>query len=89
ELDARIAARAAAWLEAGWVEEVRALVAAGHARARAMGSVGYKQIADHVAGRLPARELLESIVRATRVFVRRQRTWLRDEPVTWVTLDDA
>ena len=25
-----------------------------------------------------------SITRATRVFARRQRTWLREQPVTWL-----
>ncbi len=29
-------------------------------------------------------ELLDNIVRATRVFARRQRTWLRDEDVKWL-----
>jgi tRNA dimethylallyltransferase len=49
-----------------------------------MGSVGYRQVKEHVDGQLPARDLEDAVVRATRVFVRRQRTWLRDEPVTWV-----
>jgi tRNA dimethylallyltransferase len=83
EIDQRIEARTARWLAEGWVDEVRALVAGGHGEARAMGSVGYKQVKDHVEGRLPAGELAGAIVRATRVFVRRQRTWLRDEDVTW------
>jgi tRNA dimethylallyltransferase len=51
-----------------------------------MGSVGYKQVRDHLEGRLPAEELAAAIVRATRVFVRRQRTWLRDQAITAVTL---
>jgi tRNA dimethylallyltransferase len=49
-----------------------------------MGSVGYKQVKGHVEGRIPEGELAGAIMRATRVFVRRQRTWLRDEQVTWV-----
>jgi tRNA dimethylallyltransferase len=84
EIDARIAARTARWLAAGWIEEVRSLVARGFGGARAMGSVGYRQVKDHVDGRLDAEALPDAIVRATRIFVRRQRTWLRDEPVTWV-----
>jgi tRNA dimethylallyltransferase len=84
ELDRRIAARTAGWLASGWIDEVRRLVAEGHGDARAMGSVGYRQVKEHIAGELAARDLEGAVVRATRVFVRRQRTWLRDEPVTWV-----
>lgn len=83
ELDARIEARARAFLAGGWVDEVRALVAEGYGEARAMGSVGYKEVHAFVRGELAEPELLPAIVRATRVFARRQRTWLRDEPVVW------
>jgi len=86
ELDQRIELRTRAWLEAGWLDEVRDLSAAGHGGVRAMGAVGYKQIREHLEGRIAAPDLPSAIVRATRVYVRRQRTWLRDEPVTWVKL---
>ncbi|MDI3287618.1 tRNA (adenosine(37)-N6)-dimethylallyltransferase MiaA [Polyangium sp. 15x6] len=86
-LDERIRARVARWLEAGWIDEVRALLDAGHASARPMGSVGYKQVRALLEGELRREELEDTIVRATRVFVRRQRTWLRDEPVLYVALD--
>ena len=85
ELDRRIERRTRAWLEQGWIDEVRGLVALGHGAARAMGSVGYRQIHEHLEGRIAAADLEAAIVRATRIFVRRQRTWLRDEPVIWST----
>ena len=85
EIDRRIEARTARWLAEGWVDEVRGLIARGYGEARAMGSVGYRQVKEHLAGAIPAEDLAGAIVRATRVFVRRQRTWLRDEPVAWVT----
>lgn len=85
ELDRRIAERTRGWLAAGWLDEVRSLRERGYRDARAMGSVGYKQVALHLDGRLEANELAEAITRATRVFVRRQRTWLREEPVTWIS----
>ena len=87
ELDARIEARVKGFFERGFVEEVRALLDAGLGGARAMGSVGYKQVAEHVRGELRASELHGAVVRATRVFVRRQRTWLREEAVAWVDLE--
>ncbi|MFO0760160.1 MAG: tRNA (adenosine(37)-N6)-dimethylallyltransferase MiaA [Byssovorax sp.] len=86
ELDQRIATRVQGFLDAGWVDEVRALSARGHGGARAMGSVGYRQVKEHLDGAIAEADLHGAIVRATRVFVRRQRTWLRDEPVDWVTL---
>lgn len=84
ELSARIAERTRAFLERGWIDEVRELVEGGYREARAMGSVGYRQLLDFIEGRLGEDELPEAIDRATRVFVRRQRTWLRDRPVVWL-----
>lgn len=84
ELDRRIEERTLRWLREGWIDEVRRLVAAGFGDARAMGSVGYRQVKEHLGGALPEAELGPAIVRATRVFTRRQRTWLRDEAVTWI-----
>lgn len=83
EIDRRIALRAQRWLEQGWIAEVERLLPR-YRHARAMGSVGYRQVRDHLDGKLARDELLPAIVRATRVFVRRQRTWLRDEPVEWM-----
>jgi tRNA dimethylallyltransferase len=83
-LDDKLERRARAWLESGWIEEVEALVAAGFAGARAMGSVGYKEVLAFTRGEIAKPDLLGAIVRATRVFVRRQRTWIRDEPVIYV-----
>ncbi len=91
ELDGRIEARARAMLDAGWVDEVRGLLDQGFAQARAMRSVGYRQVAEAIQSGEPidASSLMESIVRATRVFARRQRTWLREEPVEWLDPDAA
>jgi len=89
ELDALIAARVSAMLSAGLVREVESLVAAGFGGARAMGSVGYRQVREAlVAGTAGHSAVLaDAIVRATRVFARRQRTWLRDQPVEWLPGD--
>jgi tRNA dimethylallyltransferase len=89
EQDALITTRVRGMLDAGWVDEVERLRSAGYGDARAMGSVGYRQIAEALAAGT-ARDtasLAESIVRATRVFARRQRTWLRDQPVEWLPAD--
>lgn len=87
EQDVRIRARVERWLEQGWVDEVRELLAKGQGSARAMGSVGYKEVRAFVEGQLGQDELVDTIVRATRVFARRQRTWIRDEPVKYYAME--
>jgi tRNA dimethylallyltransferase len=85
ELDARIRSRAAQMLSAGLVAEVVGLCERGYDKARAMGSVGYREVHAAVrAGRIEESALLDAIAQKTRVFARRQRTWLRDEPVMWL-----
>jgi tRNA dimethylallyltransferase len=84
ELVARIAERTERLLAAGFVEEVAELSRLGYRDARAMASVGYKQVLDCVEGRLAKDDLAPAINRATKVFARRQRTWLREEPVLWL-----
>jgi tRNA dimethylallyltransferase len=86
ELDRRIEARVDEWLGSGWVDEVRGLLADGYGETRALASIGYKQLSEYVQsdGRLTLAETRLAIVRATRTLVRRQRTWLRDEPVQWL-----
>jgi tRNA dimethylallyltransferase len=89
ELDDLIRRRVEHMFAAGWLEEVRALMARGYGETRAMGSVGYKQIYGALSGgsALEHDALVTSIVRATRIFARRQRTWLREEPVRYVDID--
>lgn len=98
ELDARIRSRAAEMLSSGLLAEVVGLCQRGYDRARAMGAVGYREVhaaiaagttvsvADAAAtvGAIDEAALLDAIAQKTRVFARRQRTWLRDEPVTYL-----
>jgi tRNA dimethylallyltransferase len=86
ELDLRIRARIESMFEMGWLDEARDLLARGYGNSRAFGCVGYKQIAEALTQgeSFDERELLEKVYRTTRVFARRQRTWLRDQPVEWL-----
>lgn len=86
ELDQRILARCKAMLAAGWLEEGRQMLARGFGDTRPFASVGYKQVALALASGKPIdeAELELSIFRATRIFARRQRTWLRDQPIEWL-----
>lgn len=86
----RIAARARGMFEDGLVDEVRGLLRDGYGECRAMSAVGYRQIADALAqDAFDEAAVLDQVVRATRIFARRQRTWLRDEAVTWLDPDAA
>jgi tRNA dimethylallyltransferase len=84
ELGERIGRRADVWLTAGWIDEVRGLLARGYGDTRAMGSVGYKEIRAHLAGELPRESLRDAIVHSTRTFARRQRTWLKRADIEWL-----
>ncbi len=84
DLTARITKRVEGWLAGGWIEEVESLLAKGYAEARAMSSVGYAEVQQHLGGELPREALRDAIVQSTRVFVRRQRTWLRSADVKWL-----
>ncbi|HQB42476.1 MAG TPA: tRNA (adenosine(37)-N6)-dimethylallyltransferase MiaA [Polyangiaceae bacterium] len=89
ELETRIRHRVRSWLASGWIEEVESLIARGYRHTRPMASVGYRQIVDVLEGRESHEQLLDQIVRATKVFARRQRTWLREVDVQWLDPDSS
>jgi len=85
-LDARIADRVDRMWAAGLVAEVTGLVRRGLRNGRtASRALGYQQVLAHLAGRCAQEEALAETVRATRRFVRRQRSWFRRDPrVRWL-----
>jgi tRNA dimethylallyltransferase len=79
-LYARIHARTDAMLAAGWLEEVRALVASGvPADAKPFQFIGYSQLREVLDGRLNEKDAVQQIQQATRHFAKRQLTWFRKE----------
>lgn len=88
-LDERIALRVDRMWADGLVDEVRALVGEGLPEGRtASRALGYQQVLRFLAGELTEVEAYEETIRATRRFVRRQRSWFRRDPrVQW--LDSA
>ncbi len=91
ELTARIATRVTDMFERGWLAEVRTLRERGYQQTRAMNAVGYREVnvalEDSSSPDLIA--LNAAVVQKTRVFARRQRTWLREQPVTWLSVAQA
>jgi tRNA dimethylallyltransferase len=75
----RVKARTRAMLEAGLVPEVAGLLER-HGAVRALGSVGYKQVVEHLSLGVPLAETEIAIARATSLYARRQRTWWRSDP---------
>ena len=82
---ARIEARVTHMIDAGLVDEVRALLARPEGISRtARQALGYKEVIAHLDGATPLEETVAEIVRRTRRFARRQRVWFRrDTRITW------
>lgn len=77
ELDARIAARTDAMLAAGWLEETMGLLAAYPADSPAFAVIGYRQLVQHLQGEMSLDLARLTIIRETRQYAKRQRTWFR------------
>jgi len=94
-LHARIVERFAAMLEAGLVDEVRALRARGdlHPGLPALRCVGYRQVWQALDAGLDGNalhaQLMATGVAATRQLAKRQLTWLRSMPWRHIVACDA
>ena len=87
-VDAAIDRRCEAMLTRGWVSEVENLVAAGYdAQHKAMRSLGYRELLDHVTGASSLEQATQAIKRATRKYARRQRTYFRHQFRTLLPMD--
>jgi tRNA dimethylallyltransferase len=84
--NARIAARFAAMRDAGLVDEVRRLLEGPPLSRTAAQAIGYKEIIAAVSGAgLSLDEAVDTAIRRTRSFARRQRMWFRRDPrITWL-----
>ncbi|MEU7957909.1 tRNA (adenosine(37)-N6)-dimethylallyltransferase MiaA [Micromonospora humida] len=85
-LDERIAVRVDRMWADGLVAEVRALRGQGLADGRtASRALGYQQVLRFLAGETDEAQAREETIRATRRFVRRQRSWFRrDQRIHWL-----
>lgn len=85
ELDERVDVRVERMFEAGLVDEVRALIDRGlRDGTTAPRALGYQQVLAALDGDGDFAAAAEDTARATRRFVRRQRSWFRrDTRITW------
>ncbi len=90
-LHERIRRRFLKMLEAGFVDEVRALMLRGdlHPDLPSMRCVGYRQAWSYLSGEDDYETFVSKGVAATRQLAKRQLTWLRKWPdVVWLDSDD-
>jgi tRNA dimethylallyltransferase len=88
ELYRRVDERIDAMFAAGWMEEVRRLLAKGYAQhLPAFSALGYSPIARHLRGEMDLETCRTEIRRATRRLIRHQANWFRsDDPaIHWLT----
>jgi tRNA dimethylallyltransferase len=89
-LHQRLARRFDAMMDAGFLEEVRALQRRGDLTARhsSMRAVGYRQLWAHLQGDYGLDEAIARGVAATRQLAKRQLTWMRAETIPrWLDPD--
>lgn len=85
ELYRRIDLRVEAMLEAGLVEEVRALRSDEAAHPTALQAIGYKEIAAALDGRISMEEAVTLVKQLSRNYAKKQMTWFRRDPRTvWI-----
>ena len=91
-LHRRIEERVDQMLEAGLVEEVKALCERGdlHPDLPALRAVGYRQMWDCVQGKCSIERARELTIAATRQLARHQLVWLRKWPdLQWIYTDES
>ncbi|MBI5368717.1 MAG: tRNA (adenosine(37)-N6)-dimethylallyltransferase MiaA [Planctomycetes bacterium] len=88
DLDRRIDERVDRMFAAGLVEEVRALLADPHGLSReAAQALGYREVAELLAGLRSLPDTVALVKQRTRRFARRQMTWFRSfAEIQWIDL---
>lgn len=76
--------RVDAMFSAGWVEEVKSLLAEYSAELHPFRAIGYREIAEHLHGNKTLDETITVIKQKTRNYAKRQITWYKKEDaVKW------
>lgn len=85
----RIEQRVDQMIKSGLAEEVQGLLNRGFSpELSSMRGLGYKEIAEHLAGKLPLVQAVDILKRNTRRFAKRQMTWFgRDKRIRWLDPD--
>lgn len=92
QLYRRIDQRVERMVAAGWVDEVRSLVARGYdCGLPAMSGLGYREMGMYLRGEMALKEAVVQTQWRTHRFVRQQSTWFRgdDAAITWFDVSDT
>jgi tRNA dimethylallyltransferase len=76
----RICARTRQMIEQDFAAEVARLTARFGNDVRPLAAVGYREMVAHVCAGVSLEDTARAIDRSTRIYARRQRTWLKNEP---------
>ncbi len=77
----RINRRVTAMIDRGLVEEARAVSHLRHLNS--LNTVGYKELWPYIDGLITLDEAITKIARNTRVYAKKQLTWLKNRPVSY------
>ncbi len=86
----RIDSRVDQMISDGLLEEVKSLIKNGiNEDNTSMQAIGYKEIADYLAGKTTLEDAINLIKQGSRHYAKRQLTWFkRDESGIWLNLDE-
>jgi len=88
-LSRRIEQRVHTMMLAGLLREVQTLTKQFELSREAKQALGYRELLDHLAGRISLDEAIAQIVLHTRQFAVRQERWFRRDPrIEWVTVHE-
>lgn len=92
QLYSRIDARVDAMMRAGLLDEVRELLARGYDEdLPSLSGFGYRQMIEHLRGRMSLEQAVYETKKETRRFVRKQYAWfpLGDHSILWLNADES
>ena len=87
-LYSRVDDRIDLWVKNGFIEEVKTLLDKGYQDSTALTSLGYRQIAMYLQGKITLLEAIQRIKFEHHAYIRAQLTWSKKEPgVIWFDID--
>lgn len=87
-LSKRIEQRVHSMMAAGLLAEVKSLAERYDLSREARQALGYKELLEHLSGRISLDDAVAQIVLHTRQFAVRQERWFRRDPrITWIAID--
>jgi tRNA dimethylallyltransferase len=91
KLYSNIEARVDEMIESGLVQEVKNILNKGfNKNLNSLNTVGYKEIIEHLEGKISLERAIELIKRNTRRYAKRQLTWFKaDKRIIWFEIDKS